>query len=205
MANKRAGQKMKYTKAFTDYNRTDDEGKKLNALRLMATVIRDAPLNGFSENDVTEGKDIPAEVRHLIEDSTLPPSPVAENPEQLVRMVEQMVDVSELQEEGGGEQAVYAYGYRCAPDRLKVGRSNGDVIMRVTQQITTSTPDKPSLFLIFRTQNCRALEMALHGIMQVQGRKVLGGGDEWYQVTRQELLEIYRMIRGRSDCIADQT
>jgi len=60
MANKRAGQKMKYNKAFTDYNRTDDEGKKLNALRLMATVIRDAPLNGFSENDVTDGKDIPA-------------------------------------------------------------------------------------------------------------------------------------------------
>jgi len=120
-------------------------------------------------------------------------------------MVEQMVDVSELQEEGSGEQAVYAYGYRCAPDRLKVGRSNGDVIVRVTQQITTSTPDKPSLFLIFRTQNCRALEMALHGVMQVQGRKVLGGGDEWYQVTRQELLGIYGMIRGRSACMADQT
>ena len=40
MANRRAGQKMRYTKTLTDYNRTDDEGKKQGALRLMAAVIK---------------------------------------------------------------------------------------------------------------------------------------------------------------------
>ena len=119
-----------------------------------------------------------------------------EDPDQLVRLIERMVDTSDLHEEGNGDQFVYAYGYRCAPDRLKVGRCDGDVMGRVTRQIHTSTPDKPVLFLVVRTQDCRALEKAMHGVLQLRRRKVTGGGDEWYLTTRDELLELYRMING---------
>ena len=86
----------------------------------------------------------------------LQPSAVSvEDPEQQVQQLARMVDVSDLWEGGQGGQFIYAYGYRCAPGRLKVGQTAGDVVSRITQQITTSTPDKPSLVLTIRTPDCR--------------------------------------------------
>ena len=196
MANKLAGQKAKYTKAIAEYNRTEDDLRKQVAVRQMLEVLNEAPANGFTEADVTGGKEPPSEVRRLLEEGIVPPTSPAEDPDVPVRQLEQMVDTSDLHEEGCGDQIVYAYGYRCAPDRLKIGQTNVDVVGRVTGQITTSTPDKPTIFLVLRTDNCRALERTIHGILQLRHRKVIGGGDEWYLTTRDELLEIYRMISG---------
>ena len=122
----------------------------------------------------------------------------SEDPDQLVRQLEQMVDTSDLYEEGMGDQFIYAYGYRCAPDRLKVGRTDRDVIGRIARQIGTSTPEKPSLFLTIRTADCRALEKALHGVLTLRHLKITGGGEEWFRTTRDELLEICRLINGGS-------
>ncbi len=40
--------------------------------------------------------------------------------------------------------------------------------------------------------------MAMHGILRLKDRKVVGGGDEWYKVTKGEVIEIYNAIEGTS-------
>ena len=89
-------------------------------------------------------------------------------------------------EHGEGQFVVYAYGYACAPDRLKIGLTTNDPVQRIAAQISTGTPDRPALRLQIRTDDCNALERALHALLEVQGRKVLGGGKEWFLVTREE-------------------
>ncbi|MDR3525594.1 MAG: GIY-YIG nuclease family protein [Acetobacteraceae bacterium] len=196
MANKLAGQRAKYSKAFADFSRTDDEDQKIGPIRRMMEVIQQAPANGFTEAEVTNSRDLPDEVRRLLTQGARVPEMSEEDPDQLVRQRDQMVDISDTHEEGNGDQCVYAYGYRCAPDRLKVGRTDGDVIDRIARQIATSTPEKPSLFLVIRTSDSRALEMAMHGVLRLRRMKIIGGGDEWFLTTRDELLEIYRAISG---------
>ena len=66
-ADKRAGQRAKFTKALADYQKTDDDDKKHHAAQLMAEVLIDAPKNGFTEPDVTQDADVPEEVRRLVE------------------------------------------------------------------------------------------------------------------------------------------
>ena len=95
---------------------------------------------------------------------------------------------------GQGNGTVYAYGYKCAPDWLKVGSTDGDAVQRIAAQISTSTPDRPALVIEIKTNACRALERAMHGILETRGRKVSGGGTEWFKTTRDELMEIYRFI-----------
>ena len=192
MANKLAGQKAKYTKALAEYNRTDETELKTGPARRMAEVLQQAPGSGFSEDDVTGGKDVPDEIRRLVAQGEMSDEPMAEDPEQLVELLQEMVDTSDVREEGEGIQFLYAYGYRCAPDRLKVGRADKDVIDRIADQISTGTPDKPSLFLTIRTSDCRLLERAIHGVLRLRNKKVGGGGAEWFLTTREELLEIYR-------------
>jgi hypothetical protein len=58
---------------------------------------------------------------------------------------------------GEGEGVVYAYGYACASDRLKVGSTELDPVQRIAAQSGTSTPDKPVLAVEIRTNHCRAL------------------------------------------------
>src|SRR5215469_12840462 len=51
---------------------------------------------------------------------------------------------------------LYVYGYRCAPDRLKIGSTEVDTVQRIAAQITTSTPFKPVLLIEIKTDVCRA-------------------------------------------------
>jgi hypothetical protein len=53
------------------------------------------------------------------------------------------VDAKSAKRRGLGNGSVFAYGYRCAPDRLKIGYTDGDVIERIADQIGTGTPDMP--------------------------------------------------------------
>ena len=88
----------------------------------MCEVLLEAPANGFTEAEVTGGKDVPGEVRRLVDEEVSPQSVATEDPEQLVRQLERNVDTADLLEAGAGDQILYAYGYRCSPDRLQVGR-----------------------------------------------------------------------------------
>jgi hypothetical protein len=57
--------------------------------------------------------------------------------------------------------ALYAYGHACAPDRLKIGLTEGDTVDRIAAQIGTGTPDKPVLSLEIVTHDCGSLEKAI--------------------------------------------
>ena len=190
---KRAGQRAKFSRAFAEYQRTDDEAKKHHAAPRMAEVLIDAPKNKFTEAEVTQDADVPDEVRRLVE-HPIDTSERSEDAEQLAAELNQWVDTSDRREVGEGAQSVYAYGYSSLPGRMKVGRTHGEVVDRIVQQINESTPDKPTLLLIIRTENARALEKALQGVLEVRGRKVSGGGDEWYLTTRDELIELYQSL-----------
>ncbi|HEV2425980.1 MAG TPA: hypothetical protein VGZ29_14215, partial [Terriglobia bacterium] len=165
---KRAGQRALFTRAFADYQKTDDEDKKRCAAELMAKVLIDAPGNGFTELEVTQGADVPDEVRRLVQYPIDAGEQRPEDAEQLTRELEQRVDKSDCLELGDGNQSVYAYGYSCVSGRMKVGRTDRDVVDRIVRQINESTPDRPALSLVIRTDNARALEKALQGVLEVR-------------------------------------
>jgi T5orf172 domain len=90
---------------------------------------------------------------------------------------------------------VYAFGYRCAPDRLKIGLTKDDPVERIAAQVNSSTPDKPVLFLEIKTHDCNSLERALHAILTYRGSKTSGGGAEWFKTTREEIVSLYELIK----------
>ena len=89
---------------------------------------------------------------------------------------------------------MYANGYRCAPDRLKIGLTVGDVVQRIAAQISTGTPDKPALLLEIRTHDCSSVERAIHAILEYRGTKIPGAGQEWFKASREEVVNppLYR-------------
>ncbi|MDF2096650.1 GIY-YIG nuclease family protein [Aquibaculum arenosum] len=195
MANKLAGQRAKFSRARSLYFTAPDDDARSRAIELMAEVLQLAPSLGFTEDMVTQGEDVPDVVRERLHHQTWQ-SAVDEDPDQLVEGLAGAVDTSDLMEAGSGSEWVYAYGYACAPDRLKIGSSTGDVVARVAAQIGTGTPDKPRLLLKIAIADCRALERALHGILRVRGLQIEGAGSEWFRVQRDELLSLYTAIVG---------
>ena len=67
-------------------------------------------------------------------------------------------------------------------------------MQRIAAQISTSTPDKPVLLIEIRSDQCRALERAIQATLETRGRKISGGGAEWFKASRDEVLAIYRFI-----------
>ncbi|HEX5078568.1 MAG TPA: GIY-YIG nuclease family protein, partial [Geminicoccaceae bacterium] len=106
------------------------------------------------------------------------------------------VDTADVLEIGEGDEFVYAYGYRCAPDRLKIGSCSGDAVARIAAQIGTGTPDKPVLLMQIRTHDCRALERTLHGMFRLKGKRITGAGAEWFSATRDEVVDAYKRAVG---------
>ena len=200
MANKLAGQRMKFTKARALYYQADDESERRDAVRKMVEVLADAPANGFAEADVTQGGDVSREVREIA--GTAHPELANAEDEADDRpaaiQLSDTVDTSDLVERGNGPEAVYAYGYPCAPDRLKIGRTTGEVVTRVAHQIYTGTPDKPSLSLILYTRDCAGLERVLHDVFRFQGKKIDGAGAEWFRVSRDEIVRVYESVSAAS-------
>jgi len=191
MPTKLAGQRAKFSRARSLYYTAQDEADQRRAAEKMAEVLADAPDNGFTECDVTQGEDVPAQARDLVRH--VEPGD-GETDEESVQAAQEAVDLSDCRQIGEGPECVYVYGYACAPDRLKVGSSTGDAISRVASQIHTSTPDKPKLLVLIRTTDARALERSIHGILRLHGRKVPGAGAEWFIATNDEVVTIYRAI-----------
>ena len=192
MANKLAGQRAKFSRARAIFYTASDQSQRDRAAQLMAEVIAEAPANGFSEEDVTQGADVPSEARQLA--AVLDSKPAEEDPDELVNELLLSVDASNVLEVGEGIESVYAYGYRCAPDRIKIGSCAGDVIARIAAQISTATPDKPVLLVTIRTHDCRVLERTLHGIFRLKGRQVKGAGAEWFIATADEVVAAYEKV-----------
>jgi hypothetical protein len=179
--------------ARNEYNKTDDLDTQTKYTQFMAKYLAEGKADGFTVEQITQGNSYPAQVDRLssgIDLQTLP----SINEEQVKKQIEEAVDSAAVVRIGEGGAAVYAYGYACCPDRLKVGYATGDVLQRIADQIFTSTPDKPVLHLEIRTDNCRALERAIHAVLELRGRKTKGGGDEWFKITRDEVVEIYKFV-----------
>ena len=102
--------------------------------------------------------------------------------------------MSDARRLGQSSGVVYAYGYRCAPDRLKIGLTEGDTIQRIVAQISTGTPDRPVLLLEIKTNDCRSLERAIQSTMEHRGCKIVGGGAEWFKASREEVIAIYQFV-----------
>jgi hypothetical protein len=66
MANELAVYRARLSKALADYTTAHDNAKKTSAARRMAEILSDAPKSGFTEIEVTRGKDVPSEVRRLV-------------------------------------------------------------------------------------------------------------------------------------------
>jgi hypothetical protein len=190
----RAGQRAQFTWALNQYNLAEDPKQKAHFAKRMASYIAAAPTNGFTVEDVTQGQIYPAaEVNQYVNQAeSEPETDVSEG--QALKEIAQAVDSSDVIRLGEGSGVVYAYGYRCAPDRLKIGGTSGDTIQRIVAQISTGTPDRPVLHLELKTPDWQPLEGAIHQTLKVRGRKVLGGGQEWFTTTRDEVIAIYNFI-----------
>jgi len=189
-----AGQRAQFTWALNQYNLAENAEKQTLYAQGMAKCIAAAPANGFTVDQVTQSQMYPtAEVgQHL--HGISPDAGPEINETQALHAVEEAVDTSDVVRLGEGQSVVYAYGYRCAPDRLKVGLTTGDTVQRIVAQISTGTPDKPALLLEIRTHDCGSLERAVHAILEHRGAKVAGAGKEWFKTSRDEIVAIYRSI-----------
>ena len=188
------GQRAQFTWALRQYNLAEDAEKKSFFARRMAKYIANAPANGFTVDQITQGQLYPeAEVaQHLatVDDDGEPD--ITEG--QAIQEVEEAVDVTDVVRIGDGPMVVYAYGYRCAPDRLKIGLTTGETVQRIAAQISTGTPDKPVLLLEIRTHDCGSLERAIHATLEYRGSKIVGGGKEWFKASREEIVAIYHSV-----------
>jgi hypothetical protein len=132
-----AGQRAQFTWALNQYNLSEDPDTRAKYARWMAKYIAAAPGNGFTASQVTTGQSYPSEVDQFVND----PSVIDElgpSEEQAVKTVKETVDTSDVTKIGDGASVVYAYGYHCCQDRIKVGSTDVDTLERIAQQINTS-------------------------------------------------------------------
>jgi hypothetical protein len=189
-----AGQRAQFTWSLNQYNLAEDAETRAKYAKRMAKYIAAAPANGFKIDEVTQGQIYPAsEVDQYISDASTDADPGITE-EQAIRRVEEAVDTTDVVRKGDGAGIVYAYGYRCCGDRLKVGSTESNTVQRIAAQISTSTPDKPVLLIEIKSDLCRALERAIQTTLETRGRKIPGGGTEWFTATRDEVLAIYQFI-----------
>jgi hypothetical protein len=189
-----AGQRTQFTWALNQYNLAEDAETKAHFAKRMAKYIAAAPANGFTPEQVTQGQLYPAaEVAQYLPTASSDTDPGISEDEAKAAIAD-AVDTSDVLKLGEGSKIVYAYGYRCAPDRLKIGLTEVDTVQRITAQISTSTPDKPVLFLEIKTHDCGSLEKAIHATLEYRGRKIRGAGKEWFKATRDEIVAIYHSI-----------
>jgi hypothetical protein len=189
-----AGQRAQFTWALNQYNLAEDAETRTKFAKRMAKCIGAAPANGFTVDQVTQGQVYPSsEVEQYIHDPGVNDDQGLTE-EQALKTIEEAVDTSDVIRKGEGAGIVYAYGYRCCADRLKVGSTESNTQQRIAAQIGTSTPDRPVLLIEIRTDQCRALERAVQATLETRGRKISGGGAEWFKTSREEILTIYEFV-----------
>jgi hypothetical protein len=190
-----AGQSAKYTRNLNIYRGPEtDAAARQNAVQKMAEVIVDAPSFKLTEADVTRGQEVPDAVReHIAEGRPLNPKrwgvPDDYEPEPALSRV----DTTGMRTLGEGSEAVYVFGYDCASGRCKIGyRQDGDYETRVREQMNSSAPGRPKIFVVIQTDDCRSLEKYLHGYLGLCGRRIKDAPTaEWFETTGDEIVEIY--------------
>jgi hypothetical protein len=182
-----AGQRAKFTMYLRQYRATEDPGFAASA----AGYLRWAKNNGFTIAGFTKSDAVPEAILRLVDDG-----PGAEvTVDEAVRANESAVDTSDVLRLGNGPEHVYGYGYAVAPGCIKVGSTkNMSPVERIARQIETSTPGQPVLLIAIATANSQALERALHGTLECRGRKITGGGKDWFRAHRDEIASLVDFV-----------
>lgn len=107
---------------------------------------------------------------------------------------------------GHGNQAVYIYyykryqtdyqkeGYEQWP--CKIGFSKQNAISRVEKQVITSSPEKPIIGAIIKTNDGYLLEQTLHSILKLFHQQIQNAtGKEWFMTNPQEIINLCRILR----------
>ena len=107
---------------------------------------------------------------------------------------------------GHGNQAVYIYyykryqtdyqkeGYEQWP--CKIGFSKQNAISRVEKQVITSSPEKPIIGAIIKTNDGYLLEQTLHSILKLFHQQIQNAtGKEWLMTNPQEIINLCRILR----------
>jgi T5orf172 domain-containing protein len=184
-----------FTWALNKYNETEDPPTQERFARYMAKYIKAAEVDGFSLDAVSNGQSYPGEEVKKYSDAPALSDTPEMTEEQVNESLAQKVDTASVVRMGAGKEFVYAYGYNCAPDRLKIGMSSQtDCVRRIVQQIDTSTPDRPVLHIEIKTDRSDLLERAMHSILIHRGKKIHGGGEEWFKTTAAEIKDIYEFV-----------
>ena len=123
-----------------------------------------------------------------------------DNDKDYIAFTDEYAVTRDTETSGSGDQAIYIYGFKNDPDFLKVGLAGNaaDVsgaYQRVRQQISTSNRMLPTLHHVIFTNNCRALEKALHRHLKDKGCwEYDGAGTEWFRVSVDEVLAAYNEV-----------
>ena len=135
-----------FTWARNQYNKSDNPDDQAKYIRYMAKYLAEGLSDNFTQEQITHGKDYAAEVDKHISDATSDALPSISE-DQARKEIEEAVDVDGVMRIGEGVAAVYAYGYRCCPDRLKVGYTAGGVVQRIAAKSLQAHQTNPSFIL----------------------------------------------------------
>jgi hypothetical protein len=110
-------------------------GRLVNTIlpRILKRKRAAAPANDFTVEQVTQGDLYPkAEVNQCLTDYTELEETTGVGEGQAIQQIAEAVDTSDVLKIGAGNRVVYAYGYQCAPNRLKIGliEGEGDTVQR---------------------------------------------------------------------------
>jgi hypothetical protein len=186
-----AGRRAKFTMYLRQYRATEDPGCAASA----AGYLRWAKDNGFTIVGFTKGETVPEAILRLVDGGEIEDPEVWVTVDEAVRANQSAVDTSDVLRLGEGAEYFYGYGYAVAPGCIKVGSTKKmSPVERIAQQIATGTPGQPVLLIAIATANSQALERALHGTLECRGRKITGGGKEWYRAHRHEIASLVEFV-----------
>lgn len=78
--------------------------------------------------------------------------------------------------------------------QCKIGKAKKEPENRVKSQ-TSGCPVPPTIALLFKTNNCAALEKAMHACLKLHGKHMRNTqGDEWFNVNPDDVVSIYKII-----------
>jgi hypothetical protein len=97
-----AGQRAQFTWSLNQYNLAEDAETRAKYAKRMAKYVAEAPTNGFTVDEVTQGQIYPAsEVDQYISDASTDEDPGITE-EQAIKRVEEAVDTTDVVRKGEG-------------------------------------------------------------------------------------------------------
>jgi len=123
-------------------------------------------------------------------------------------LCEGITDVSEhlttLSEIGDGDESIYLYYYPAYKAAAlasgsskwlcKIGRTDSSASIRISSQ-ATGMPETPEIGLVYHTNDSRALESVLHGILSLRNQwSEASPGVEWFITSPEDVTSIIEYV-----------